>query len=66
MIISDTYSWKILATIFSLKDGLYEFAARGSEILPPNFLPWLKDGFNHDSLLVVERKLTLESNRIWV
>lgn len=68
MIISDVHhSGKILATTLLLKDNLYEFAARGFRDFATQFSTLAKSGsFNHDSLLVVEIKLTLESNRIWI
>lgn len=62
MIISDGHhSGKILSTALLLKDNLYEFVARGFRDFATQFSTLAKsDDFNHDSLLVVERKLTLE------
>lgn len=62
MIISDVHhSGKILSTTFLLKDSLYELVARGFRDFATQFSTLVKSGdFNRDSLLVVERKLTLE------
>lgn len=62
MIISDAdHSEKIIATTLLRRDNLYGFAARWFKNFAMQFSTVAKsDGFNHYSLLVVERKLSLE------
>lgn len=62
MIISDVHhSGKILSTTLLLKDSLYELVAMGFRDFATRFSTLVKSGdFNRDSLLVGERKLTLE------
>lgn len=62
MVISDVHhSGEILPTTLSLKDSLYELVAVGFRDFATQHSTLVKSGdFNRDSLLVVERKLTLE------